>query len=306
MHAIADEPFGDSSLLPTALVSRLAVADVTVALSGDGGDEVFGGYERYRWIPAIDARLRRVPSPLRTGALAALRSVSPDVWARIGQGRRGAVRKRRLGQKVHKAVEAASIDDPTQREWRVLEHWPNAHQIVGGANPEVPTSGWRSRFAMADAGTRMAARDVMGYLPDDILAKVDRAAMHMSLETRVPFLHPEIVSFGFSLPPDLRSREGSTKWVLRQVLRRHLPEELVDAPKAGFGLPIDRWLRGRLRSWAQERLQPVPLRALGIDPAPIRAVWDSHQRGVAEHGSELWTVVMLVDWAVANGHVDLG
>jgi asparagine synthase (glutamine-hydrolysing) len=305
LHALADEPFGDSSLLPTNLVSRLAAGHVTVALSGDGGDEVFGGYERYRWIPAIDARLRRVPRPVATAAIAGLSAVPPAVWNGLGRGRGGKVRLRRLGQKVHKAVTAASIRDPNERELRVLEHWPQAEEIVAEASARADDTGWRAELAVASAGTRMAARDVMGYLPDDILAKVDRAAMHESLETRVPFLHTEVVRFGFSLPAELRFREGTGKWVLRQVLARHLPAELIDTPKAGFGLPIDRWLRGPLRPWAEERLQARALDQLGIDAEPIRRVWGQHLQGTTDHGSELWTVIMLVDWAAHHGYVEL-
>lgn len=288
----ADEPFGDSSLLPTRLVSALARRDVTVALSGDGGDEVFGGYERYEWIPKVNEWATAVPAPARRVAAAVSTRAPTHLWDDMGQR----LRIRRLGQKIHKAATSLGEPDGVAREWRVLEHWPNAERLVVGAPSTASASTWRNLPGIDHVGTRMAARDLGAYLPDDILAKVDRAAMSVSLETRVPLLAPDVVNFGFTLPADLRRRDGRNKWVLVEVLRRSLPNDLVDQPKAGFGLPIDEWLRGGLRTWADALLAPDALRQVGLHPEPVRAVWERHCRGAADAGSELWTVLMFVAW----------
>lgn len=292
----ADEPFGDSSLLPTRIVSELARSQVTVALSGDGGDEVFGGYERYRWIPRVQRLGDHVPNLLRRAAVVGLDAVPPRAWSIASRGSGGSPRVRRLGQKADKAIRALASSDAVHNEWRVLEHWSDAESLVVGAPESPPFTGWRSVPAVADPGTRMAARDLVGYLPDDILTKVDRAAMSVSLETRVPILDPDVVAFGFSLPAELRWRDGRSKWVLREVLARYLPRDLIDAPKAGFGLPIDAWLRSELRGWAESLLSVPALERAGLHPTPIRAVWAQHCSNATDAGSELWTVLSLVSW----------
>ena len=296
LQRLVDEPFGDSSLLPTMLVSRLAVGSVTVALSGDGGDEVFGGYERYRWIPLIEDKVGRVPFPIRRAIGSGIGRIPEGLWGALDRRGGGAPRVRRMGQKVAKAGAAIRQRTSVEREFRVLEHWTDAHAMVVGAADRSDETGWRRVVPLADIGTAMAVRDTVGYLPDDILAKVDRAAMSVSLETRVPFLEPSIIEFGFSLPPDLRFRDGRSKWVLREVLGRYLPTELVDAPKAGFGLPIDTWLRSSLKDWAGDLLSPSNLRTHGLVPDRIVDGWKRHRSGSVDLGSELWTVLMLLQW----------
>ena len=294
-----DEPFADSSQIPTFLVAQMARRDVTVAVSGDGGDEVFGGYNRYLFAPNVVARTAGVPGWARQAAGRLLTSVTPATWdaaGRIGGRVSGALRQKALGDKLHKLGAAMTASDPDDLYLSLVSQW------------QTPPTVWREGEACAllhdrrvhavapGFVERMMLLDTMTYLPDDILAKVDRASMAASLEARAPLLDHRVVEWAWRQPLDRRIRAGQGKWALRQVLRKYVPDALVDRPKAGFAIPVHTWLRGPLRPWAEALLTESALRDAGLDPAPIRRVWQEHVSGRANHLPRLWTVLMWQAW----------
>lgn len=300
LGSIYDEPFGDSSQIPTFLVSELARTQVTVALSGDAGDELFGGYTRYLSVPALWRRCGRIPLPFRRVGARALGTVPPEVWDRAA---RVVPRQRRLpqaGLKVTKALQVVGASSPQDAFLRLVSHWPDPERLVPGSR-EPATIHTDEQLFPHTAGIveHMMAVDGVTYLPDDILAKVDRATMAVSLEARIPLLDRDIVEFAIGLPIAMKIRDGSSKWVLRQVLDRYVPTSLVDRPKSGFGLPVDDWLRGSLRGWAEELIASAPVREY-LDRRIIDAVWTAHQSRRRNHAYELWDVLMFAAWAQAR------
>jgi len=274
---VYDEPFADSSQVPTLLVSRLARRDVTVALSGDGGDELFAGYDRY----ARAMRVARVPRAVALGAAA--------MYALRGDRRR-------------RSAALALGRGPAPTVQRLLSANPDADALVLGAdisaNRRRFTARWDATEGLGDLRGRFMALDTTGYLPDDILHKVDRAAMAVSLETRVPLLDHRVVALAWRLPAASRVRGGAGKWVLREALARHVPRTLLDRPKAGFAVPIGRWLRGPLRPWAEDLLAPSALAREGLlDVAGVRRVWDAHLASDGDDAHEVWPVLMFRAWA---------
>jgi asparagine synthase (glutamine-hydrolysing) len=295
---VYDEPFADSSQIPTFLVSQLAREHVTVSLSGDGGDEVFGGYNRYQWVPAIWRRSEHLPVGLRRVGAAGLASLPPgwvDGAARLIPERR---RPRLLGTKVGKVAQVLGLDGPEAMYLRLLSHWDEPERLVPGAHEPPTLASTPGAWPVApDLATRLMAVDLATYLPDDILAKVDRAAMAVSLETRVPFLDHRVVEYARGLDPALLFRAGEGKWILREIARRHVPAGLVDRPKAGFGVPVGEWLRGPLRAWAGDLLAPERLRRQGLlDETLVTRAWRQHQGGRHDHTYRLWDVVVLQAW----------
>ncbi|UCP09946.1 asparagine synthase (glutamine-hydrolyzing) [Pseudomonas sp. MM213] len=294
---IYGEPFADSSQIPTFLVSQLARSHVTVSLSGDAGDELFGGYNRYQHLPNVWRKLSRVPGPARRLAARMIESASPARWDSIAAGLNpitpAGLRVALPGDKLHKLASVMRHATPDQMYDRVVSQWPNATDIVIGADP-LPGL---ASVGDSDFVSWMMRQDTLTYLPDDILAKVDRAAMAVSLETRVPFLDHRIVEFASTLPMSLKIRDGSTKWILRQLLYRYVPRELIERPKMGFGIPLHDWLRGPLRDWAESLLDPQRLASEGyFVPGPIRAVWERHLRGQGNYQQQLWPVLMFQAW----------
>ncbi len=297
-----DEPFSDSSQIPTYLVSKLARRDVTVALSGDGGDELFGGYTRHVYAPRISAVTRRLPAALRTLLSRAITSRSPDTWdALFDRGQPLLPRLRLPGLRMHKlasVLEAPSVD----RVYEVLaSHWTPADRVLLDApawpEPPSPTFASDDREGLAH---EMMLRDLTGYLPDDILTKVDRASMAVSLEAREPLLDHRLVEFAWTLPLSMRVRGLTGKWILREVLARYLPRTLVAGPKMGFGVPIGDWLRGPLRDWAESLLIPQSLEEVGLNPAVIAERWGEHLNGKRAWEYHLWDVLMLQAWRVES------
>ena len=276
LPAMYDEPFADSSQIPTHLVAALARKDVTAALSGDGGDELFGGYRRY----FIGQRLLRgfsaVPSLLRPPAGAIL-GMMPD-------------------ERVRKVGRVLRANDPDSLYFELVSHWKNI-TTNNGYQPQTPLlrrAGWP---ALRDPVERMMFFDQISYLPDDILAKVDRASMAVSLESREPLLDYRLIEFAWTLPLSMKVRGGKGKRVLRRVLSRYVPDALIDRPKMGFGIPLERWLRGRLRDWAETLLDESAIRAHGLlDPAPVRQKWQEHLAGTHDWKYHLWAVLMLQAW----------
>ncbi len=293
-----DEPFADSSQIPTYLVSALTRQHVTVALSGDGGDEVFAGYTRYTWGDLLRRRTGRIPRPLRAGTARMLHCLSEDNWDRLLKHLPVATRLSHPGQKVHKLADVLAQPDDMALFRRLITAWRDPAAVVPGA-VETPTVAWDDsvREDVPKFMERMQLLDSLMYLPDDILTKVDRASMAVSLEARVPLLDHRVVEFAWSLPRHMRVRDGQGKWILRQVLDRYVPRKLTERPKMGFGIPVDRWIKGPLRDWAEDLLSPTALAEGGLlDPAPVRHAWDEHLSGTRNRTTELWSVLMFQAW----------
>ena len=299
---IYDEPFTDSSQIPTFLVSQLTRRHVTVSLSGDGGDELFGGYNRYFWCRDIWRKIGWLSPGSRTAFAKGLRLLSPQGWDRAFRACSallpGSLRVPAPGDKLHKLAEIVDVAHPIDMYQQLVSLWQDPQGIVLQSREPKTALTDRSRWISTEDFTlQMMYQDLVGYLPDDILVKVDRAAMAVSLETRVPFLDHRVVEFAWRLPLDLKIRSGQGKWLLRQVLYRYVPRELIERPKMGFGVPIDSWLRGPLRDWAEELLNEKRLKEEGyFDPAPIRLKWQEHLSGQRNWQYHLWDVLMYQSW----------
>jgi asparagine synthase (glutamine-hydrolysing) len=279
LPSIYDEPFGDSSQIPTHLVSMLARRHVTVSLSGDGGDELFGGYVRYFIGQRLFPWLARVPAV----AGRALTAFSPAAWDRM-------LFRPRAGEKIHKVARVLAANDPDAMYFELVSHWNNT-----AAAPVTNRTNWP---ALSDPIERMMYFDQVSYLPDDILTKVDRASMAVSLEAREPLLDYRLVEFAWTLPLAMKVRGGKGKQILRRVLDRYVPPALIDRPKMGFGIPLESLLRGRLRDWAESLLDPAAMRAEGLlDVADVRAKWDEHLRGNDQWKYHVWAILMFRAWS---------
>lgn len=305
LSAIYDEPFADSSQIPTCLVSALARHHVTVSLSGDGGDELFGGYNRYFWARNLWRKLGWMPHPLRAALAGVLTMVPPASWnaafQKLDQWLPARLRYANPGDKLHKAAEILAVKSPEEIYLGLVSHWKNPAQLVrGGHEPSTLLTNLAHRADLPDFEHRMMYLDTVTYLPDDILTKVDRAAMSVSLETRVPLLDHRVVEFAWALPLGMKIRHGQGKWLLRQVLYRHVPQAMVERPKMGFGVPIDHWLRGPLKAWASALIEPGRLAKEGFfDPVPIQQKWAEHQAGSRNWSYYLWDVLMFQQWREA-------
>ena len=294
---IYDQPFADSSQIPTYLVSKLARQKVTVALSGDGGDEVFAGYNRHCQADMIERRLLNLGRPLRAGAKALIRGLSPRQWDRLASLLPAGQRPQHAGEKLHKIADVLAA--PTGGVHLALTSlWQDPAQLIAApvADPAPAVDTAARRPPLPDLMAEMIYADTLGYLPGDILTKVDRASMATSLEVRVPLLDHRVVAFAWSLPNTMKVRNGAGKWLLRQVLYRYVPPALVDRPKMGFGVPIDAWLRGPLRDWAEDLLAPAGLSHAGLNVAPIRQAWTEHLAGRRNYQYALWNVLMFRAW----------
>jgi len=297
-----DEPFADSSEIPTFLVSQIARQHVTVSLSGDAGDELFGGYNRYTLGDQLWRRLSVVPLGLRRGAASAITHLSPKTWNTLAQFVQEVLpadyRLANWGEKIHKGAGVLTSRSSSDLYLGLVSHWQNPSALVLGS---MERSTVLSDPACQPQGVsdveRMMALDLLSYLPDDILCKVDRAAMAVSLETRVPFLDHRVVEFAWRLPLEYKIREGTSKWVLRQVLYNHVPKALIERPKMGFGVPLDAWLRGPLQDWAENLLDESRLRREGFfRPESIRRKWREHLSGARNWQYHLWDVLMFQAW----------
>lgn len=312
LPAMYDEPFADSSQIPTHLVCRAAREQVVVALSGDAGDELFGGYNRYFWAPRIWRRLAWLPYPARSALAASLAAAPMAGWEVLNgpinallPGSRGVAR---LGEKAQKLASrlhgARDLDDlycNLVSEWQARSNVLR-HDSARDSEPPIPLSDVLPAAGMEHGQLRMMYRDCMSYLPDDILCKVDRAAMSIGLETRAPFLDHRVAEIAWRLPLDMKIRNGQGKWALRRVLDKYVPRALIERPKSGFGIPLDQWLRGPLRDWAESLLEESRLEREGyFDAAPIRRVWREHLGGRRDRTAKLWSVLIFQNWLEANG-----
>ncbi len=298
LPSLYSEPFADSSQIPTFLVSQLARQHVTVSLSGDAGDELFCGYNRYQMTARLWSKLSRIPRPLRQMAAGLITAVTPATWDKLG----AVLPMSRVGDKLHKGAAVLGSRSVADLYRGMVSHWADpARVVLGATEPASVLTGAAPNLQGLNDVERMMALDMLSYLPDDILAKVDRAAMGVSLETRVPFLDHRVVEFAWSLPLKYKLRNGVTKWPLRQVLYRHVPRELIERPKMGFGVPIDQWLKGPLRDWAETLLSESRLRQEGFfDPTPIRKKWVEHLSGQRYWQYHLWDVLMFQAWLEEN------
>jgi asparagine synthase (glutamine-hydrolysing) len=298
-----DEPFADSSQIPTHLVAALARQHVTVALSGDGGDELFGGYNRHVWGGQLNARFGRLPVPLRRALSALLSAVSPEPassLARLAQPLLPSrLHIRRAGDQVAKLariIGSTSFDQMYQLLCSI-DSDPSQTVLQGEDEANWSTGEMGRVTGPLDPLDRMTLADSLSYLTDDILQKVDRAAMAISLETRVPFLDKDVVEFAARVPPSMKVREGRGKWLVRQVLYKHVPAALIDRPKTGFSIPLDDWLRGSLKSWTSDLLSPDRLQGQRLFNATrVEQRLGEHMSGRRNHGYWLWNVLMAQAW----------
>lgn len=307
---IYSEPFADSSQIPTYLVSRMAREHVTVALSGDGGDELFGGYNRYligaeawRRLQAMPEGVRKAMGGILAHAPGGMLETAGKMFSPSGEAK---VRPGTYTEKARKLARVMRTTDEREYYQRVVSIWqdpPLARAPKSQVEAEVPAMNGHGG-PEADPVDTWMLRDALLYLPDDILVKVDRAAMAVSLETRAPFLSHEVFEAAWALPRDLKIRDGTGKWILREILAKHVPRELFERPKTGFGVPIDSWLRGPLKEWAEALLDPDRLRSEGyLDAGPIRQAWEDHQSGRHDRHHELWVALMFQAWLESHGHL---
>ncbi|SEK70135.1 asparagine synthase (glutamine-hydrolysing) [Roseovarius nanhaiticus] len=296
---IWSEPFSDSSQIPTFLVSQLARTEVTVSLSGDGGDELFQGYGRYEFAARQWKRLSSVPSMVRKGAAAGILATPEGLMHKAESMLPRRLRNRHLADRLPKLAQIMACPSAMSFYKSLVSHQIDPTSLVLGSQGEP-----RTAFADADrlaqefgfAGA-MGLIDTVTYLPGDILTKVDRASMAVSLESRIPLLDHRLVEFAMRVPQEFKHRDGQAKWLLRQVLYRYVPRALMDRPKMGFGVPIEHWLRGPLREWAEALLSERRLREEGyFDPAPIRKMWTEHVSGARRWHAQLWDILMFQAW----------
>jgi asparagine synthase (glutamine-hydrolysing) len=292
-----DEPFADSSQIPTYLVSAMTRRHVTVALSGDGGDELFGGYNRYQLTQRFWRALSLMPRAVRKSAAAALTTMSPDRWTSLLSALPSRLRPPQAGDKVHKLASVLKLDSADAIYRRLVSAWEPSEIMPRVREPESILDDDKLTAEFPELMSRMQFLDLVTYLPDDILTKVDRASMAVALEARVPLIDHRVVEFAWRLPPEAKVRGGTSKWILRQILYRHVPPALIERPKMGFGIPLGEWLRGPLRDWAETLLDERRLREAGLlDHIVVRRFWQEHIDGGRNWQYLLWNVLMLESW----------
>ncbi|MGH9720029.1 MAG: asparagine synthase (glutamine-hydrolyzing) [Bryobacteraceae bacterium] len=302
LASIYDEPFGDSSQIPTILVSQLARRHVTVSLSGDAGDELFGGYTRYSWGNNIWRKTGWMPTSLKGAAARMLTALPVAGWEALFRCADPLMparfRQRNPGHKLHKLAEVLTAGSSREMYMGLVSQWKHPERLVLGAHePLTALSSEGEWNRLPDLAHQMMYLDSVTYLPDDILVKTDRASMSVSLEARVPLLDHRLIEMAWRLPLHMKIRNGQGKWLLRQVLNKYVPKKLTDRPKMGFAIPIDGWLRGALRPWAEDLLAERRLRSEGyFDPREIRQKWQEHLSGVRNWQYYLWNILMFQSW----------
>jgi len=306
-----DEPFADLSQIATLLVAKLARTQVSVALSGDGGDELFAGYRRYGSAQRLGGKLGKVPIALRRPLAAALSALPAERWDRLASALPSNLRPGRPGDRMHRIAATLDLDTPELVYRQILGQWDQPEQLVQGATEPVEAVwlGGGGAQDIPDLIERLQLIDVVTYLTDDILTKVDRSTMAVSLEARVPMLDDHrVAEFAWRLPPSLKHADGEGKRILKLLLARHVPREMFERPKQGFEVPISHWLRGQLRDWAEDLLSVRALEDAGLNPVPIRRRWAEHLSGSRDWQYALWAVLMFQEWrrhwfeGAANGN----
>ncbi len=303
---IYDEPFADPSQIPTYLVSKLAKQQVTVVLSGDGGDEIFGGYNRYLIGKKIWKKISRLPAPIKKLFSKTITGIPPrtldSFFSLLGSAHLPLLKEERPGEKLHKLTQILNASSCEEIYYQIVSQWKEPESIVINGNEppnDLKTASWNSWMSCAE---KMMAWDTLTYLPDDILAKVDRASMAVSLEVRAPILDHRVVEYAWRLPIEMRIQNGKTKWILRKILYKHVPKELIERPKMGFGLPIGEWIRGPLRGWTESLLNLERLKNEDyFYPEPILEKWNEHLSGKKSWTNLLWNILMFEIWLHKNG-----
>jgi asparagine synthase (glutamine-hydrolysing) len=303
LPALYDEPYADSSQIPTFLVAQLARRHVKVSISGDGGDELFGGYNRYFWSRRIWNKVSWMPRFARSLLARSLIAIPPEhlnaAYARVEHFLPGSVRVSLMGDKLHRLAERLkTVEDLDDLYYSLVSEWTRPSEVVrGGEEPATLVTRRSDWPALPESEHRMMYLDAMTYLPDDILVKVDRAAMGVSLETRTPYLDHRVVELAWRLPLNMKIRAGQGKWALREILYKYVPRHLIERPKQGFGIPLDAWLRGPLREWAETLLNPEKLKREGFfNPGPIRKKWEEHLSLRRNWQFHLWPVLVFQSW----------
>ena len=301
-----DEPFSDSSQIPTFLISQLARQHVTVCLSGDGGDELFGGYNRYFWGKRIWKNIKWMPNSLKMILKKGILGVSPEKWDTFFQIFNPIlpkdIKQRNPGEKLHKLAGLISSKYPEEMYLRMASHWNSPASLILNAK-ELPTLPNNSKnwANIRDFTQAIMYLDMVCYLPGDILVKVDRASMGASLEVRVPFLDHRVVELAWKVPLHMKVRGNQGKWLLKQILYKYVPKNLIERPKMGFSVPLDSWLRGPLRDWAENLLASEKMKKEGFfDPVPIQKIWQEHLSGKKNWQHHLWDVLMFQAWLDKN------
>jgi len=298
LSTIYDEPFADPSQIPTILVSKLAKQHVTVSLSGDGGDELFGGYDRYTWFK----KLNQIPFLIRKPLANLINAFTPNQWNKVYKLGQPFLPKdfniRMPADKIFKFGTVLTKSSAFEIYEQLISNWKNPEEIVIGSVNSLKTYDlWEQLSDFNSDVQRMMVIDTLTYLPGDILCKLDRAAMSVSLETRVPFLDHRVVEFAWQLPMNYKIRDGQSKWILRKLLYKYVPKELIERPKMGFAVPIDSWIRGPLKEWAEDLLNEKQLTEQGyLNPIPIRLKWKEHLSGKKNWQYPLWNVLMFQSW----------
>lgn len=299
LSKIYSEPFADPSQIPTFLVAQLAKRQVTVSLSGDAGDELFGGYTRYLNLERLWRLLSRFPRPFRAVITNAITLVPIDLWNAAFVPLKSFSSKfpTNIGDKAYKFAEILRNSDDFESLYRGALSASNFPESVVLNSEKISYSGSDANTFPHDLFERMMLIDSQTYLPDDILVKVDRASMAVSLENRVPFLDTDVINFAWHLPMNMKIRDGQGKWILRQVLSRYVPSSLFERPKKGFGVPLGDWLRGPLKEWAEELLDVSRLNSEGFFVTSIiRKKWEEHLSGNRNWQNQLWKILMFQSW----------
>lgn len=304
LPSIYDEPFADSSQLPTFLVSKLARNHVTVSLSGDGGDELFGGYNRYFLANRLWKKISKIPWTIRVFCAKLIHLSNPKIWSLIFNLIPQRYRISNPSDKIYKLSKILVSKNIHEVYERLVTHWDNPFEVVLNSKNNIKTNVKNFDFLMPEE--EMMLKDSITYLPDDILTKVDRASMSVSLETRAPFLDKNVIEFAWKLPFNMKIRNSRGKWILRKILDRYVPNELIDRPKMGFGVPIDSWLRGPLKEWAEDLLSEKRLKSDGyFNVNMVREKWKQHLSGEQNWQYHLWSVLMFQLWLDKQENCDL-
>ncbi|MBL7072746.1 MAG: asparagine synthase (glutamine-hydrolyzing) [Candidatus Omnitrophica bacterium] len=299
---IYDEPFSDSSQIPTYLLLAFAGGEVRTGLSGDGGDEIFGGYNRYLWADKVWKKAKKMPYGARGMFARAIKKIPPETWDKIAdkfsKKYPALFNHRMFGDKAHKLADAVKSRSEDEMYLSLASHWREPEKLVlGSTEPKIALDLSNIRGRIPDFVERMMYLDLMTYLPDDGFVKVAKAARAAGIKVRSPIVDPEIIEFSKTLPVSMKIKNGKNKWILRRILHKYVPEEMIDRPKMGFGVPIDAWLRGPLRAWAEELLDEKEIKRDGIlEPGVIGKLWKEHASGKRNNAYHLWDVLMFQSW----------